>query len=95
MSVRSGEVELFLAGAQRRAAPSAEFAGHSWRDADGLEARDFPASDPVNRAYLAYYREMGLSEAQAQAFYAMTNAVPHDEARWLDPRELATYAPID
>jgi hypothetical protein len=94
-SVRSGAVELFLAGAQRRAAPSAEFAVHSWRDADGLEARDFPASDPVNQAYLAYYREMGLSEAQAQAFYAMTNAVPHDEARWLDPRELAAYAPLD
>ena len=61
-SVRSGAVELFLAGAQRRAAPSAEFAVHSWRDADGLEARDFPASDPVNRAYLDYYREMGLSD---------------------------------
>lgn len=94
-SVRSGAVELFLAGARRRADPSAEFAVHSWRDADGLEAGDFPASDPVNQAYIAYYREMGLSADQAKAFYAMTNAVPHDDARWLGPSELAAYAPLD
>ena len=94
-SVRSGAVELFLAGARRRAAPSAEFAVHSWQDTDGLEASDFPADDPVNQAYLAYYREMGLSEAQAAAFYAMTNAVPHEDARWMDAVEFAAYAPLD
>ena len=94
-SVRSGAVELFLAGTSRKAAPGAEFAVHSWQDSDGLEASDFPADDPVNRAYLAYYREMGLSEAQAAAFYAMTNAVPHEDARWMDPVEFAAYAPLD
>ena len=94
-SVRSGAVELFLAGAKRSADPAAEFAVHSWQDADGLEASDFPASDPVNLAYLAYYREMGLSETQARAFYAMTNAVPHEDARWMDAREFAAYAPLD
>ena len=94
-SVRSGAVELFLAGTQRKAAPGAEFAVHSWQDANGLEASDFPADDPVNRAYIAYYREMGLSEAQATAFYAMTNAVPHEDARWMDAGEFAAYAPLD
>lgn len=94
-SVRSGAVELFLAGAKRIAAPGAEFAVHSWQDSDGLEPRDFPANDPVNRAYIAYYREMGMSQAQAEAFYAMTNAVPHDDARWMDAREFAAYAPLD
>lgn len=94
-SVRSGAVELFLAGAKRSADPAAEFAVHSWQDSDGLEASDFPASDPVNLAYLAYYREMGLSEARARAFYAMTNAVPHEDARWMSKGEFAQYAPLD
>jgi hypothetical protein len=94
-SVRSGAVELFLAGAQRRADPRASFAVHSWQDAEGFEPADFSEDDPVNLAYLAYYREMGMSEAQARAFYAMTNAVPHEAARWLSASEFARYAPLD
>ncbi len=94
-SVRSGAVELFLAGARRSAAPGAEFAVHSWLDADGKQASDFAEGDPVNQAYLSYYREMGLSDAQARRFYAMTNSVAHDEARWLDEAEFAGYAPLD
>jgi hypothetical protein len=94
-SVRSGAVELFLAGARRRADPRATFAVHSWQDAEGFEPADFADNDPVNLAYLAYYREMGLSDAQARVFYAMTNAVPHDGARWLTAREFARFAPLD
>ena len=94
-SVRSGAVELFLAGKRRSAEPGAEFAVHSWQDVDGREADDVAAEDPVNLAYLAYYREMGLSEAQARRFYAMTNSVPHKGARWLSPAEFAAYAPLN
>jgi hypothetical protein len=94
-SVRSGAVELFLAGQHRRAERGAEFAVHSWQDSDGFEPSDVADNDPVNLAYLAYYREMGLSAPQAKAFYAMTNAVPHDEALWLSRDELARYAPLD
>ena len=94
-SVRSGAVELFLAGKRRSAEPGAEFAVHSWRDAEGREADDVADEDPVNRAYLAYYREMGLSETQARAFYAMTNSAPNDGALWLTEREFASYAPIN
>ena len=66
-SVRSGGVELFLAGAQRRADPRAEFAVHSWADVDGREATDYAATAPENAKYLAYYRQMGLSDAEACA----------------------------
>ena len=38
---------------------------------------------------------MGLSEGQAAAFYAMTNAVPHEDARWMNKAEFAAYAPLD
>lgn len=87
-SVRSGAVELFLAGAQREIADGARFAVHSWRDNRGREADDFAANAPENRYYLDYYLEMGMSEAGAQDFYEMTNSVPHSRARWLDGADM-------
>jgi hypothetical protein len=94
-SVRSGGVELFLAGAKRHADPQAEFAVHSWLDEDGMEPDDFAESDPVNQEYVAYYREMGISDDKARAFYAMTNSVPHDDALYLRARDIAAYIPLD
>ena len=94
-SVRSGGVELFLAGAKRRAAPNAEFAVHSWLDEDGLEPDDYADTDPVNREYVEYYREMGMSDDKAKAFYAMTNSVGHDDALYLGRRDIAAYIPLD
>ncbi len=94
-SVRSGGVELFLAGALRMADPGAEFAVHSWADETGREARDYPANAPENLAYLTYYREMGLSEAQAKAFYAMTNSVPFSRAKWLTRADMAQWVKLD
>ena len=90
-SVRSGAVELFLAGAAREIADGAEFAVHSWMDEHGREALDFAEDAPQNRRYLTYYREMGMSEREARAFYAFTNSVPHREARWLDAREMRRW----
>ena len=94
-SVRSGGVELFLAGAKRSAAPTAEFAVHSWRDEDGYEASDFAANDPVHQEYIRFYRDMGLSEAEARSFYAMTNTAPHDDALYLNSRDLGRYVRLD
>ncbi len=94
-SVRSGGVELFLAGAKRSAAPTAEFAVHSWRDEDGFEAGDFAANDPVHQDYIRFYRDMGLSDTEAQAFYAMTNSAPHDDALYLNSRDIGRYIRLD
>lgn len=94
-SVRSGGVELFLAGAKRHADPQAEFAVHSWLDEDGMEPDDFADSDPVNQEYVAYYREMGMSDDKARAFYAMTNSVAHNDALYLRARDIAAYIPLD
>lgn len=93
--VASGGVELFLAGVHRRADPDAEFAVHSWRDSDGLEAADFANDDPVNVTYINYYREMGMGEAQARAFYALTNSVNHDDALYLKAADIARYIRLD
>jgi hypothetical protein len=94
-SVRSGGVELFLAGAKRSAAPEAEFAVHSWLDEDGMEPDDYADTDPVNREYVDYYREMGMSADKAKAFYALTNSVPHDEVLYLKSLDIAAYIPLD
>ncbi len=94
-SVRSGGVELFLAGSRRIADPGAEFAVHSWMDEDGREAGDYPADAPENRAYTDYYREMGMAPAQASAFYAMTNSVPHAEAKFLTADEMGQWVRLD
>lgn len=90
-SVRSGAVELVLAGASLRIDDGAEFAVHAWEDEDGYEASDYAADSAANRKYLAYYREMGMSAEQAASFYAMTNSVPFEDARWLNGAEMRAW----
>lgn len=94
-SVRSGGVELFLAGARRIADPGAEFAVHAWADEDGREPGDYAANAPENRAYLDYYHEMGMTEVQAARFYAMTNSVPNADAKWLGAGDMARWVKLD
>lgn len=94
-SVRSGGVELFLAGAHRSADAGAEFAVHSWQDDSGMEPANYALTAPENRRYLDYYKQMGMSEREAEAFYAMTNSVPFASARWLDSSEMAVWVHLD
>ena len=91
-SVRSGAVELFLAGTTRTMDDNAEFAVHSWRDNYGREPQDFAEDHPANRLYLGYYKEMGMSDSKARDFYAMTNSVPHVSALWLGSDEMRPWA---
>jgi len=94
-SVRSGAVELFLAGVRRIADPGSEFAVHAWMDYDGRQATDYALSAPENARYLSYYRQMGMSAEEASSFYAMTNSVPFEQAKWLDAREMAQWVHLD
>lgn len=90
-SVRSGAVEIFIAGVGRRVESGAQFAVHAWSDRRGVEVADFGASDPISQTYLAYYKEMGLSERQARGFYALTNSVQNDRALWLSADDMSRY----
>ncbi|WP_324292002.1 alpha/beta hydrolase [uncultured Erythrobacter sp.] len=90
-SARSGAVELFLAGTRRTMDPGALFAVHSWRDERGREPADFAPDAPENRLYLDYYAEMGMTPAEARAFYSMTNSVPHAGALWLQGEDMARW----
>lgn len=93
-SVRSGAVELFLGGVRHTADAGAEFAVHAWADSDGLGPADYAASAPENRAYIAYYREMGMSGIEAQAFYAMTNSAPFEHPRWLSAAQMGQWVAL-
>ncbi len=90
-SVRSGAVELFLAGVRHTADKGAEFVVHSWMDEDGREANDYPPNDPVHDEYLNYYREMGVPADKARAFYALTNSVPFAGQLKLSRTDLARF----
>jgi len=90
-SVRSGGVELFVAGARMEIASGAEFAVHGWLDERGRGADDYAANAPEHRRYLDYYAEMGMATDQASAFYAMTNSVPFEDALWLTGGEMAGW----
>ncbi|MBL9066920.1 MAG: alpha/beta hydrolase [Sphingopyxis sp.] len=94
-SVRSGAVELWLAGSTRRAAPDAEFGVHSWADDSGREANDYAANDPVHAEYLGLYRELGMDDAKARAFYALTNSTPFDEVRYLTRDDMARFVALN
>ena len=94
-SIRSGAVELWLAGVTRRAAPDAEFGVHSWADEYGREANDYPANDPVHAEYLGYYREMGMDAAKARAFYALTNSTSFDDVRYLTRDDMARFVTLN
>lgn len=94
-SVRSGAVELFLAGVEKTIEPGAYFAVHSWLDNYGRQPRDFAPDAPENRLYIDFYVEMGMTERKAREFYAMTNSVPHEDALWLRAEEMAFWiAPV-
>ena len=94
-SVRSGAVELFLAGGRRIADRGAEFAVHAWADNEGREATDYAADAPENQAYLTYYREMGMTAIEARAFYDMTNSVPNARAKWMNAAQMALWVRLD
>ncbi|MEO5707054.1 MAG: alpha/beta hydrolase [Alteraurantiacibacter sp.] len=94
-SVRSGAVELVLAGSSLTIADGAEFAVHSWLDDRGLGAWDYAPDSPEHAKYLDYYREMGMSREAAASFYAMTNSVPFESALWLDGREMRGWMQPD
>lgn len=90
-SVRSGAVEVFLAGVERRIDDGAEFAVHSWLDDRGRQPHHFAADSPENRIYLDYYTEMGMAKDEARAFYDMTNSVEHADAKWLTAQDMRSW----
>lgn len=93
-SVRSGAVELFIAGKQRLAAKDAKFVVHAW-DLGADRQRLSSTLEPTMRGiYIKYYRAMGMTEAGAAHFYALTMAEKGGSARVLLTADIARYVTI-
>jgi hypothetical protein len=90
-SIRSGAVELFLAGTERTSERGAQFGVHSWRDDTGREARDYGDDDAVHTPYLRFYREIGFTPESAKAFYDFTNRASFDNIHYMTTDELTRY----
>ncbi len=90
-SIRSGGVELYLAGVKRSFDPGAQFGVHSWKDDTGREARDYGDNHNVHSAYLNFYKEVGFNPEQAKAFYSFTNKTGFNGIHYMTPVELARF----
>lgn len=93
-SVRSGAIELFLAGKERSAAKSARFVIHAWQADPGPGDRNQGLSSVMFETYTRYYQDMGMSMQDARSFYRQTMAVPSSSGITLQPGELGRYVPI-
>jgi hypothetical protein len=90
-SIRSGGVELYLAGVKRSYDKGAKFGVHSWKDDTGREARDYAPTHSVHAAYLNFYKEVGFDPEKAKAFYSFTNKTGFDGIHYMTPVELAQF----
>lgn len=93
-SVRSGAIELFLAGAERHAAGTARFVIHAWSAQGEVAGAGSSLSATMRETYTNYYRAMGMAAGGADEFYRRTMAVPARSGLSLTPDELARYVTI-
>ncbi len=89
--IASGAVDLFLAGTTRTRDAGSQIGVHAWSDGN-QEATDFPVGDANHDLYIDYYKEMGFSQADAEAFYYFTiNAAPSRDIHWMTDAEIDQY----
>jgi len=90
--IASGAVDLFLAGTTRTRAPGSKIGVHSWSDGGNKEATDFPVGHANHQPYIDYYKEMGFSQADAEAFYYFTiNAAKAVDIHWMTDAEISQF----
>lgn len=87
----SGAVDMFFAGVKRTMEPGAKFGVHSWTDGKN-DATDFPRGDTQHQPYIDYFKEMGLSQQQAEDFYYFTiYAASPNDIHWMTQAEIDKY----
>lgn len=89
--IASGAVDFYLAGTTRTRDTGSRIGVHSWSDGN-QEATAFPVGHAHHQPYINYYVEMGLSQADAEAFYYFTiNAATADNIHWMTDEEIEQY----
>jgi len=90
--IASGAVDLFLAGTTRTREVGSKIGVHSWADGRGKEATDFPVGHEEHQLYIDYYKEMGFSQIDAEAFYYFTiNAAEAADIHWMTDTEKKSF----
>lgn len=89
--IASGGVDFFLAGVTRTKGAHTSIGVHSWAG-DGHTATDFPVGHEYHIPYINYYRAVGFTQKEAEAFYYFTiNAAPASGIHWMTDAEIEKY----
>lgn len=89
--IASGGVDFFLAGTTRTKGSNAMIGVHSWSDGTN-EATDFPQGHVNHQPYIDYYKSVGFTQAEAEAFYYFTiNAAPAASIHYMTEAEIEEY----
>lgn len=87
----SGAVDMFFAGVKRSMEPGAQFGVHSWTDGKN-EATDFPKGHSEHQPYIDYFKEMGLTQQEAEDFYYFTIYIASsNDMHWMTEEEIHKY----
>lgn len=89
--IASGAVDMFLAGTTRTREDGSQIGVHSWSDGSS-DATAFPVGHANHLPYIDYYKEMGFSQTDAEAFYYFTiNAATAANIHWMTDAEIEQY----
>lgn len=89
--IASGAVDLFLAGTTRTRESGSKVGVHSWSDGSN-DATAFPVGHANHQPYIDYYKEMGFSQEDAEAFYYFTiNAATASSIHWMTDAEIEEF----
>lgn len=89
--IASGAVDLFLAGSKRTGGTDVKIGVHSWSNGS-KEATDFAEDDSEHDLFINYYKDIGIRDSMARAFYFFTiEAAPADGIHWMTEQEIEAY----
>lgn len=89
--IASGGVDFFLAGTTRSKGENTMIGVHSWSDGSN-EATTFPVGHANHLPYINFYKNVGFSQSDAEAFYYFTiNAASANDIHYMTADEIEQY----
>lgn len=94
--VASGGTDFFLAGSKRTVSVDTKIGVHSWGGEDDngkkVTATDFPNGHEYHLPYIKYYKNIGFTQEESEAFYYFTiNAASTNDIHWMTQEEIVKY----
>ncbi len=95
--IASGGVDFFLSGVKRTIGTNTRIGVHSWAEGDGsgnvtATATDYPVGHANHLPYINYYKSIGFTQEESEAFYYFTiNAAPHNDVHFMTEAEIVQF----